>query len=85
MSIFKKGLSTKQKLQLYRSVFKEGNGRQVMFDLMNLFHVLNEHDGGAYQEGQRSVVLHILRQSNVSVAALDEFLEEQEKQQEGEL
>jgi hypothetical protein len=44
------------------------DGHLVMCYLAQMFHVLNSHRGDAYSEGQRSVVLHLLKCLNVDAA-----------------
>lgn len=58
----------------YKRVFGTEEGKAVLMDLMNRFHILNTHSGDALKEGQRSVVLHILSQTSVNLAALDQML-----------
>lgn len=47
---FAEGRATKEQAEL------------ILHDLCFKFHVVQEHDGSAYKEGQRSVPIYILRQ-----------------------
>jgi hypothetical protein len=67
-------LNLKEKISTYKRVFGSKEGKIVLFDLMNRFHILNTHKGDAYAEGQRSVVLEILNKTNVNMEALDELM-----------
>jgi hypothetical protein len=58
----------------FKHTFSTEMGRKVLFELMNRFHVLNEHSGDPFAEGQRSVVLFILRQSNINLDEFDKIL-----------
>lgn len=58
----------------YKQMFGTPQGRMVLFDLMNRYHVLNHHNGDALKEGQRSVVLDVMKKCNISVEQLDELL-----------
>ena len=58
----------------FKSFFSTRAGRKILFELMNRYHILNQHDGGQFQEGQRSVVLYILQQTKVDLKKLDELL-----------
>lgn len=71
----KKGQTgAREKVIAYKKVFGGDDGREVFFDLMNKFHVLNSHGGDAYKEGQRSVVLWIMSQAHCDLAQLDKLL-----------
>jgi hypothetical protein len=73
MSFFnsKTEISQKERAIAYKQVFSGENGDMVIRDLINRFHVLNSHSGGAKEEGQRSVVLYLLEQRYVDA---DKFL-----------
>ena len=74
--MFGKKNETEQRdiLIAYKSTFSSPHGKQVLFDLLSRYHVLNEHDGDPLKEGQRSVVLHILRQLHVNLEEFDKML-----------
>lgn len=57
----------------YKRVFGSVEGKRVLMDLMNRFHILNPTNGDT-QEGERRAVLHILKQCNVNLKQLDELL-----------
>lgn len=69
--------STTQRARIvaYKRAFGTQDGKEVLFDLMNKFHILNAHDGDPYKEGQRSVVLEILSRTKLNLAAYDKLLE----------
>jgi len=58
----------------YKKFFASAEGKDVLFDLMNKFHILNSHGGDPIKEGQRSVVLHVLSKANVDLAQYDRIL-----------
>lgn len=72
--IFKKVTSIRDRVIAYKQVFGTPQGRIVLFDLMNRYHVLNHHSGDALKEGQRSVVLDVMKKVNISIEKLDELL-----------
>lgn len=67
--------SARDRVIAYKAAFSSEQGRKVLLDMMNKFHVLNSHEGDAFAEGQRSVVLHILHQSKINLAEFDKMLE----------
>ena len=72
-------------VRAYRNVFSSTEGKLVLHDMMKTFHVLhstmdsNPHEL-AYKEGERSVVLRILRTINTDPSELEKMLNEQEGQ-----
>jgi hypothetical protein len=58
----------------YKRTFGNADGRDVLFDLCNAFHILNSHKGDAFAEGQRSVVLRILQKCNINMVEFDRIL-----------
>lgn len=66
----KREIEQRDRIIQYKRVFGSTEGKAVLFDLMNKYHVLNSHGGDALKEGQRSVVLGILSQCSIN---LDEF------------
>lgn len=70
----KKAQEQRDKIISYKRVFDSPEGKQVLFDLMNKFHILNSHGGDTIQEGQRSVVLWIMQQCNINLAQFDALL-----------
>jgi hypothetical protein len=60
----------------YKRVFSSVDGKVVFADLMDKFHLVNEHDGTPFPEGQRSVVLYVMRQTNINVEKFDEMWRE---------
>jgi len=66
----------RQRFVLYKQVFLEDRGREVLRNLMNSFYVLNPHAGDAYKEGQRSVVLHILHNCHINIDRFDALIED---------
>lgn len=64
----------RDKVLLYKRCFGTKDGREVLFDLMNVGHVLNTHKGDVFKEGQRAIVLDILQKCNISVAELDKLI-----------
>jgi hypothetical protein len=58
----------------YKNTFGSEMGKKVLFDLMNRYHILNDHGGDMHAEGQRAVVLHILKQCNINIEELDKLL-----------
>lgn len=71
-------------VRAYKNTFSTDEGKAVLHDLMKTFHVLqstmdsNPHEV-AYKEGERSVVLRILRTINTDANDLEKILNEQDK------
>jgi len=74
MNFLKSDKEQRQRIIQYKRTFGSPEGKAVLFDLMNKFHVLNAHKGDPYAEGQRSVVLWIMSQSNINLEAFDKLL-----------
>lgn len=72
-----KAREQRDKIILYKKVFNSPEGREILFDLMNKFHLLNSHKGDPFAEGQRSVVLAILQQTRINLKEFDELLKEE--------
>lgn len=64
----------RQRIINYKKVFGSDAGKAVLFDLMNRFHVLNEHGGDPFKEGQRSVALHIFKKCKIDLKEFDKLL-----------
>lgn len=71
----KKEAAQRDLLIAYKHVFGSEMGKKVLLDLMNQFHVVNPHQGDPLAEGQRSVVLHILKQRHFSIEDFDRLLQ----------
>jgi hypothetical protein len=71
-------------VRAYKTVFSTDEGKLVLNDLMKTFHILqstmdaNPHEV-SYKEGERSVVLRILRTINIDANELEKILNDQEK------
>lgn len=74
MSFLKKLGSQRDLVISYKRVFGTPEGKEVLFDLMNRHHILNPHDGSPKAEGQRSVVLGIMKKCNINLADFDRLL-----------
>lgn len=72
--IFKKSPTTRNLVISYKQAFGTEPGKEVLFDLMNKYHVLNAHGGDAFKEGQRSVVLEIMRFASIDLNQLDKMM-----------
>lgn len=70
----KESSEQRDRIIAYKNVFSSPNGKTVLFDLMNRFHILNAHSGDAFKEGQRSVVLAIMSQCNINLEDFDKIL-----------
>lgn len=71
----KKKVEHRDRIISYKKVFGSAEGKEVLFDLLNKYHVLNHHKGDdAFAEGQRSVALDILHQCNINLEAFDQLL-----------
>lgn len=64
----------RERILTFKKVFGGPDGKEILYDLMNRYHLLNSHKGDAYSEGQRSVVLYILSQTNINMEAFDKLL-----------
>ncbi len=70
----KKGIEQRDTLIAYKNTFGSAMGKKVVMDLCNRFHILNAHDGDPFAEGQRAVVLHILKQCHFKIEDFDRLL-----------
>jgi len=66
----------RDKFILYKQVFLTEQGKEVLRNLMDNFHILNSHNGDAYKEGQRSVVLYILQNCNMNIDRFDQLVKD---------
>lgn len=70
----------RQKVLAYKKCFSSEEGKHVLFDLMNRYHILNPTPVGQNNfqqgkfEGQRTVVLDILSRCNVNMAEFDKII-----------
>lgn len=64
----------RQRIITFKRVFGSPEGKEVLFELMNRFHILSSHGGDPLKEGQRSVVLEILSLANMNLAQFDQML-----------
>lgn len=64
----------REKIINYKQVFGTPQGQEVLFDLMNRFHILRPHGGDAIKEGERSTVLYILERSHINLAEFDKLM-----------
>lgn len=64
----------RQRVISYKKFFSSPEGKDVLFDLMNKFHILNTHNGNVFSEGQRSVVLHMMAQANIDLVQYDKII-----------
>lgn len=83
------GYETKKanKIRLYREFFNTDNGKIVLHDLCKACHIYNStYDDNpqqmAYREGERSVVLRILKTINIDPYELDKLLKGQSGERE---
>ena len=58
----------------FKYTFNTEQGKRVLLELMNHYHILNTHKGDLFKEGQRSVVLDILALNGMSIADLDHMI-----------
>lgn len=65
----------RERILTFKRVFSSPEGKTVLTELMNRFHVLNTHKGDPFKEGERSAVLWILSQAKINVEELDKLLE----------
>ena len=86
MNIFKRHEKA-ELIRAYVRLFNTEDGKKVLHDLMKACHFFrstmdsNSHEL-AYREGERSVVLRILRTIKTDPAELEKFLNEQDNRQE---
>lgn len=57
-----------------KQTFGTEAGRSTLLELMNRFHVLHPHKGDSYSEGQRSVVLWLMKEANVKLEDFDKLM-----------
>jgi hypothetical protein len=70
----KKEKSQRARIISFKRTFGSQEGKEVLYELMNRYHILNDHGGDAFKEGQRSVVLHILTKCRINMAQFDEMM-----------
>ncbi len=71
----KNGKEQRDLVIAYKNTFATEMGKKVLFDLMDRFHILNGHKGDPHSEGQRAVVLYLLRQQHIKLEEFDKLLE----------
>ncbi len=73
----KKDIEAAEQLRQLAIAYKRtfNTDKVVLFDLMNKFNILDTHGGDAFKEGQRSVVLHILKQCHLDPNLFNELLQ----------
>ena len=69
-----KGSAQREKILAYKRLFATADGKEVLCDLINRFHILASHGGEPMKEGQRSVVLEIMKNCNVDMVQFDKML-----------
>ncbi len=67
----------------YIDLFRTDNGKIVLEDLINTFHILhstmtNDANQTAFREGERSVVLRILKTINTDPVTLENYFKHRE-------
>ena len=75
----------KELKQLYQNVFESVDGKKVLEHLENKLFIkrstLNSDSlRMAFNEGQRSVVLHIRNMMNIDIEATEKLIEQQQKE-----
>lgn len=70
-------------IRAYKNTFSSEEGKAVLHDLMRTFHVLNSTMDSStnevmFKEGERSVILRILRTINTDANELEKILNEQD-------
>lgn len=83
MDIFKRQ-ERAERIRAYKRVFESDDGKLVLSDLIKVCHVFNTvMDANpvemAYKEGERSVVLRILRTLKTNPAEMEKILNDLEK------
>lgn len=81
MSIFKREKKITDTMIAYRSLFDSEDGKKVLYDLIKTCHVLTSTFDGdpnemMYREGERSVVLRILKTINTDPQQIMKLMEE---------
>lgn len=62
----------------FKRVFGTPEGKEVLCELMDEFHIIRRHRGDSFDEGQRSVVTWIMEQTHMDLAALDRLMRGEE-------
>lgn len=86
MNIFKRH-ERAETLRAYKRVFESDDGKKILGDMMKAHHIYRSTMDAnpyemAYREGERSVVLRILRAIKTDPAEIEKFLNEQDNQME---
>ena len=84
--MFKRIKKQKEMVSTYKRVFTSDDGRRILSDLMNVCGMQRSSFDSdplkmAYHEGERAVVLRILKSVNVSAFQLNNWFKMIEKQQ----
>lgn len=74
----------KEKFENYQAVFTGPVGREVLWDLMEIGHIVNpvfstDPIEMAFNEGKRNLVLQILKYTNVDLKKIDEMIKEENR------
>jgi hypothetical protein len=72
--MFKKRTEMRDRIIQFKRVFGSPDGKSVLYHLMDRYYILQDHKGDSFKEGQRSVVVEILKLCNVNIQQLDEML-----------
>lgn len=76
------------KLIDYKVTFGSQQGRRVLLDLMNAHHMNEAFRGDSaelqFREGERFVILRIIKMLKMDVSRLKEAIDEEQQQQRGE-
>lgn len=67
-------IAQREHVVLYKKVFGSPEGRKVLIDLMDRFHIVRSHQGDARLEGQREVALYIMNTCAINLTELDNLL-----------
>lgn len=62
----------------YQEIFKSDSGQRVLFDLMKKGHMIH-HTENKFEEGERRMVIYILKQLNVDVVKMMKYIEDAKK------
>lgn len=78
---FKRKSSRADMIIAYKEAFATDHGKKVLLDLMNSFHIFDSTmadtpEETAFKEGERSVVLRILKTINIDPEQLDKIVSE---------
>ena len=64
----------KQRVIDFKRCFATEEGKRVLYYLMDRYHIVHSHEADPIKEGERRVVLEIMKLCNINLEQLDKML-----------